>query len=374
LKGLYYQNIYIYFRRDIEFSVISEEAGSSRNDSIKRFNEAQRCFKETVGANGQQARAIQCAESSLAVGNLLFESTSNNIAGLTYHYGTALTKGGSASRKKSVGVLEDALTLYQSLYGVGSIELVDLLIDLGNAKNAVRPSNTKFKRSSYKQALKILSSNGRDDSLDYAQVQLAISVGVFQGRITPKAVSFSSKHAKGAYDIFLQELGPTSVGATLASFQMGKNKMFRRSYGSAIPLLERALSNPSVVQYVHGFLIKAYAHKGRQALATFHAQELGKLMPGQENQDYVPVYVTQPTYPSAAQKSGTEGYAVIEVTISTEGLAIKSFVVEEKPRSARFGKAALKAAKTLRYVPRFVDGEAVEVPGVLYKYTFQMAH
>jgi protein TonB len=48
-------------------------------------------------------------------------------------------------------------------------------------------------------------------------------------------------------------------------------------------------------------------------------------------------------------------------------------VIEEKPKGQGFGKSALKAAGSLRYVPRFIDGEPVEVPGVLYKYTFNMA-
>ena len=33
---------------------------------------------------------------------------------------------------------------------------------------------------------------------------------------------------------------------------------------------------------------------------------------------------------------------------------------------------AVKAAERLLYAPRFVDGEAQEVPGVLWKYNFQM--
>ena len=357
----------------LSLSALGEETDTSKSDNIKRFNEAQRCFKEAVDKRGEKVRTIQCAESSLAAGNLLFESTSTNIAGLTYNYGVALSKGDRSSQDKSVGVLKDALTLYQSLYGEDSIELVNLLIDLGNAENEANKLGSGYKRFSYNQALKILSADSGDNSLEYARAQLAISQGVLGHNATRKALSFSSKHAEEAYEIFRQELGPTSVGATLASFQMGKNKMVRGRYKSAIPLLKRALSNPSVAQYVHGFLIKAYDSKGQQALATFHAQALGKLIPGHEDRDYVPVFVAQPAYPISAQRRGIEGYAIVEVTISTEGLAINPFLVRERPESARFGKEALKASKGLRFVPRFVDGEAVEVPGILYKYTFQMA-
>jgi len=92
-----------------------------------------------------------------------------------------------------------------------------------------------------------------------------------------------------------------------------------------------------------------------------------------EDRDYIPLFVKQPEYPLKAQKKGREGYAVIALTVSKEGLALNPTVIEEKPKGQKFGKAALKAAGSLRYVPRVIDGEPVEVPGVLYKYTFNLA-
>ena len=61
------------------------------------------------------------------------------------------------------------------------------------------------------------------------------------------------------------------------------------------------------------------------------------------------------------------------LTVSEEGLVLNPIVIEEKPKGKKFGKQALKAASSLRYIPRFEDGEPVEVPGVLFKYTFKMA-
>jgi protein TonB len=48
-------------------------------------------------------------------------------------------------------------------------------------------------------------------------------------------------------------------------------------------------------------------------------------------------------------------------------------MVEEWPQGWGFGRAAMKAATKLKYNPRVIDGQAQEVPGVLYKFTFQMA-
>ena len=89
--------------------------------------------------------------------------------------------------------------------------------------------------------------------------------------------------------------------------------------------------------------------------------------------DYIPVYVPQPEYLRRAQTRGKEGYAVIEEIITTTGGTRDPILIEEFPEGWGFGKAALKAASKLKYNPRVVDGIGQEVPGVLYKFTFQMA-
>jgi protein TonB len=89
--------------------------------------------------------------------------------------------------------------------------------------------------------------------------------------------------------------------------------------------------------------------------------------------DYIPVYVPQPQYPRRAQTRGKEGYAVVQVIITTVGGVRDPVMIEEYPEGWGFGRSAVKAAKKLKYNPRVVDGVAEEVPNVLYKFTFQMA-
>jgi TonB family protein len=72
----------------------------------------------------------------------------------------------------------------------------------------------------------------------------------------------------------------------------------------------------------------------------------------------VPVYVPQPEYPRRALTRGKEGYAVIEVTVTTSGAVRDPELLEEFPEGWRFGHAALKAAKKLKYNPRVIDGQA----------------
>jgi protein TonB len=88
--------------------------------------------------------------------------------------------------------------------------------------------------------------------------------------------------------------------------------------------------------------------------------------------DYIPVYVPQPQYPRRAQSRGVNGYAVVQVVITTTGSTRDPVLLEEAPEGYGFGTAAVKAAAKLKYNPRVVDGKPEEVPGVVYKFTFQI--
>jgi protein TonB len=88
--------------------------------------------------------------------------------------------------------------------------------------------------------------------------------------------------------------------------------------------------------------------------------------------DYIPVYVPQPLYPRQALSKGREGYAIVEVVITSSGGVRDVRLLEESPLNYGFGSAALKAAIKLKYNPRVVDGKAVEVSGVMYKFSFRL--
>ena len=92
-----------------------------------------------------------------------------------------------------------------------------------------------------------------------------------------------------------------------------------------------------------------------------------------KDSDVTPVYIAQPQYPRRAQTRGKQGYAVVEVTITSTGGVRDPRLLEEYPGGWGFGGAALKAADKLRYVPKIVDGVSQETKNVRYKYTFRMA-
>ena len=328
----------------IGFSAIAQDDALSRDENIILFNEAQSCYKESIQSSFRNARTQKCAKTSLEIGKFLFEPDSQNIAALTYNYGNA-ARGNEAKL-----ILKTALALYEAIHGKDSPELIDLLIDLGEVSRALTIAKESFGK----------------ESIHYADVLLAEAMS------GSSRVSSKTRFAKAAYEIYSKKNGPESVGATLASFQLGKFKMAQGKYKSSIPYFLQATKNSNVANYAHAFLAQAYDRTNQRDKATEHVLMI-KQSDITQDQDYLPLFVRSPDYPLTAQRKGIEGYAVVELTVSKEGLVLNPIVIEEKPKGKKFGKAALKGASSLRYVPRFEDGEPVEVPGVLYKFNFKMA-
>ena len=88
--------------------------------------------------------------------------------------------------------------------------------------------------------------------------------------------------------------------------------------------------------------------------------------------EYLPIVKVAPVYPARALSRGLNGYVIVEFTVTTNGSVREVFVVESS--STLFERAASEAALKFKYKPRVIDGEAVEVPGVRNRITFEISN
>jgi len=92
--------------------------------------------------------------------------------------------------------------------------------------------------------------------------------------------------------------------------------------------------------------------------------------------EFIPLVKIQPVYPRRALERGISGFVDIEFTITASGSIRDPIVIHAEDHNGRpttiFNKAGLKAARKLKYKPRVVDGQAVEVVGVPHRFRFQI--
>ncbi len=89
--------------------------------------------------------------------------------------------------------------------------------------------------------------------------------------------------------------------------------------------------------------------------------------------DYLPLVVIQPQYPRRALERGLEGYVIIELTVAADGTVQGDSirVLEAEPKGI-FDRSSIQAARKFKYRPKVVDGKGVPVPGVTYRFSFNM--
>jgi len=87
--------------------------------------------------------------------------------------------------------------------------------------------------------------------------------------------------------------------------------------------------------------------------------------------EYLPIVKVAPIYPRRAQTRGISGYCIVEYTVTKSGSIRDPIAIDCEP-SGVFERASVKAATKFKYKPRVVDGEAIEVAGVMNKFTYEL--
>jgi protein TonB len=88
--------------------------------------------------------------------------------------------------------------------------------------------------------------------------------------------------------------------------------------------------------------------------------------------DYLPIVKVAPIYPQRALISGIEGYCVVEFTVTKLGTVREPRIIESECTNSLFHRVSLQASLKFKYKPRVIDGVAIDVPGVLNKFTFEI--
>jgi len=335
-------------------SSISEE---TRSQNIKKFNAAQKCFKE-AGAFGN--KKITCAQNSLDIGLLIFNDSSQTIISLTHNLAKAYPRLSS----ERFNLLERALKLAEKHYGSESTELVDLLMDIANEESENRYINKRYKRVAV-----IYSQEVGEESLDYADLCLDISEEVVSYLNTKGRLRTSSRYAEVASEIYMQRLGSSSDGYGMANLRLAKNQLAIKKQRKAIPYLVNALDSLVVSKYARAFLVKVYEDIDEPALAASYLLGPDKKVRLNKNSPYEAVYKNMPGAVSAYNSSGTsQGWARVEYTITKLGVTDGLRVIDGSSNLHK--RKLLEAVSEWRFTPAYIDGNAVDTIGVVQTYNW----
>jgi TonB family protein len=348
--------------------LVSHPCAQQNSDPrVQDFNRAYAEYQSLAEA-GNFRDALPNATQALILGEEIFGEKHENTATLTFNLGDALlrTRHGEDARR----VLKIALARYEAIFGQDSEELIPVLISLGKASlgSSIANSETKFRR-----ALQLIEKYDGKETDRYAWA--CIEVGdllLRDGQPRDGKVYLDE-----AYGIFESIHGANHPSVGIASFMLGKYWLLKGSHEEARDYFLRALNSfedpnaPSsqIEMSTHAFLVDIYENLDQSDEATQHCLAIGRMSPVEPDQDYQPLFRMPPEYPTAARRSGHQGYIDLEFTVDENGFVRDPVVLGSGDRW--FKKAAFEAVEKWRYAPRFVDNKAVATEGVTTRLTFR---
>ncbi|MEM1412941.1 MAG: energy transducer TonB [Pseudomonadota bacterium] len=88
--------------------------------------------------------------------------------------------------------------------------------------------------------------------------------------------------------------------------------------------------------------------------------------------DYLPIVKIAPIYPQRALLREIVGICAVAYTVTTTGATRDVRVIESMCPNPIFYNSSIEAAKKFKYRPRIIDGEAVEVHGVINRFIYEL--
>ena len=99
---------------------------------------------------------------------------------------------------------------------------------------------------------------------------------------------------------------------------------------------------------------------------------IGGLAIGAGEGEYLPLIKVAPVYPPRAAHNRLEGTCAVSYTVTKSGSVRDVRVIEGECEHRIFERPSVKAAEKFKYKPRIINGEAVEVHGVLNRFNYEL--
>ena len=342
-------------------------AVSGQNEDRAAFEHAYKQY-EYFFKQGKLRKSLPEAKLAYELGQQLLGKESEETAMLTFNYGDNLLR--LLNRDDAIPILTDALHGYEQVFGLESVKLVPVLLDLGHAYAF---DNETTHRKLYKRAFNLVEQHyGRDSvAFGWRSVKAGVDILYFARD------KVGAKHLKTGYKILQSNLGDHDERTGFAAYNLGKYELSKGNNKAGEQYLLIALAgfkNPDeplskIELSTHAFLVQAYEELGKSELATRHCLAIGRMTPFESSQEYFPIYKKVPEYPLSALVRKNEGYVIVQYAVAENGF-VRNPKVTKTEGDKDFEGPALEAAKEFRYAPRFIDGQPVVVKKVQNKFSF----
>ena len=319
---------------------------------LDEFNTAYLQYGETKDTQPDIAR--EAARRAYELGRELFGVDSERSAMLAINYATLIE-----DETQSQEYLDEAVEVYQRIFGFGSEAIIDPLMRLGRTLND--RERLTLASQYYERALQLSRDHLGEDSSKAGNLELELaSISLRVGDLDQV-----SARLERARSILSSYTDPGSQsGMTRIDLLTGEYFIVREQYRAAIEPLLASLGKfvrfPRAGITVRNriSLIRAYENLGEQERATEHCLAIGIAQRVSEGENLRPVYTV---IPEVLRNKDQSHPIRVEFVVDREGF-VREPQIQTDIDEAELRQAVIEAIAQFRFAPRFIDGSFVESP------------
>ena len=332
-------------------------AYSASAASQQDFEESYQAYRDAVAAQ-QVGPAAEHAAEARRLGEELFADNPSRIAVLVFNHGVALTK--ARRGEEAFPVLTEARALVAEAFGEDAEQVMQ--IDIALLDSVPRHRAASYYRRTLKDAL----TRHAEDSESIADLKLHGAVRMWNKdtvrTLGQAAETYRATGNRRSYGVAQMWIGRKHFGA----------KDYRRAVVPFTRVVDTFAADDPYVLTARAHLVEAFQKLGQSDRATEHCVAIGRTRPWTGTANFQPLFKAPPEYPQSALTRNREGFVLLQLTVDERGFVRDPKIVDSGGGEI-FHEPAVEAAKEFRYAPKFVDGEPVEVTGVLNRIVFTLA-
>ena len=319
---------------------------------LQEFNAAYLQYGNNLHSNPGLAR--ESARRAFGLGKQIFGDENERTAMLAINYANLLQ-----DEAQSQDLFDEAVTIYQAVFGFGSEAMIDPL--MGLARSLTDTNKYSLANVYYRRALALSEDHFGVDATKSGAIQLELG----SIALTQNNVESAFPLLRSALETFSQydDAGSVSNRAR-AGLLLGDYYLRTEKYEEALSILLLALETLST--YPHAdvtlrnriALIEVYEKLGRSEEATAHCLAIGAVRRIGNEGSLRPLYTV---IPDSEQIIGTptEQYGVrVGYTIDANGYVVNPILMSTID-SEVLSQVFLSAIQQFRFAPRFENGDPV---------------
>ena len=319
---------------------------------LEDFNSAYLEYGNTRDSNPEMAR--EAARRAYSIGRRIFGGTNERTAMLAVNYAILLQ-----DEAESQEVLDEAVTIYQEIFGFGNKAMIDPLSNLGQMLADF--DRIHLATQYYARSLQLGKAHLGENASKVGAISLEL------GALALRAEQFDTAYARitDARKILRSYFDAGSRSNLVrANLILGDYFLKTKQYEQAVEPLLTALQwlshypKADLTLQIRVALIEAYENLGMSEESTEHCLSIGSSRRVRGNERLRPLYTVELDTAELAEASYKGNDLRVAFTVDKEGF-VRDPVVIGNVDNEILKTHLLHAVRKFRFAPRFVDGDAV---------------